>query len=72
MLKQLIVIALMTSIGFASTLSKDVKDAGLIAIPADKGSLLELFLHTLDGRKPEIVYPVLPTRTANISAKNIN
>jgi len=42
MLKQLIVTALMTSVVFASSLSKDAKDAGLIAIPADKGSLLKL------------------------------
>lgn len=42
MLKQFIITVLTTSIIFASSLSKDAKDAGLVAIPADKGSLLKL------------------------------
>ena len=42
MIKKMILGLLTTSVVFASSLSKDAKDAGLVAIPNDKASLLKL------------------------------
>lgn len=62
--------------GQVTTLKKAIVEMGRIQLGTnisdkDAGSI-ETFLHTLDGRKPTIIYPVLPTRTAATPAQNIN
>jgi len=62
--------------GQVTTLKEAIVEMARIQLATDisdaDASSIELFLHTLDGRKPEIVYPVLPTRTVNTPEPNIN
>ena len=62
--------------GAVVTLKEAIVEMGRIqlgvSITDKEATSIETFLGSLDGRKPEIVYPVLPTRTASTPKQNIN
>ncbi|HIP19801.1 MAG TPA: cytochrome-c peroxidase [Sulfurimonas sp.] len=62
--------------GQVTTLKEAIKEMARIQLGttlSDKDTAsIESFLGSLDGRKPTIIYPVLPTRTAQTPAQNIN
>ena len=62
--------------GQVTTLKEAIKEMARIQLGttlSDKDTAsIESFLGSLDGRKPTITYPVLPTRTAQTPAQNIN
>ncbi|MDF1879357.1 cytochrome-c peroxidase [Sulfurimonas sp. SAG-AH-194-C20] len=62
--------------GQVTTLKEAIVEMGRIQLgtsisDADATSI-ELFLHTLDGRKPKIIYPILATRTASTPVQNVH
>jgi len=62
--------------GQVKTLQEAIVEMGRIqlgtAISDKEAASIETFLQALDGRKPSITYPVLPTRTPATPAQNIN
>jgi len=62
--------------GQVTTLKEAIKEMGRIqlgvSISDKEASEIETFLGALEGRKPTVTYPVLPTRTATTPAQNIN
>jgi cytochrome c peroxidase len=62
--------------GAVVTLKEAIVEMGRIqlgvSISDKEATSIETFLGALDGRKPKIVYPVLPTRTAATPKQNIN
>ena len=62
--------------GQIKTLKEAIVEMGRIQLGmkiSDKDAAsIETFLGALDGRKPEVIYPVLPTRTAKTPAQDIH
>ncbi|MDF1883706.1 cytochrome-c peroxidase [Sulfurimonas sp. SAG-AH-194-C21] len=62
--------------GQVKTLQEAIVEMGRIqlgvAINEKDAASIETFLHSLEGKRPEVVYPVLPIKTATTPAQNIN
>jgi len=62
--------------GAVVTLKEAIQEMGRIqlgtTITDKEADAIETFLNTLEGKKPEIVYPQLPNPTSSTPAKNVN
>ncbi|MDQ7043283.1 MAG: cytochrome-c peroxidase [Sulfurimonas sp.] len=62
--------------GQVATLKEAIVEMGRIqlgtAISDKDAASIETFLGSLEGRKPNLTYPILPVRTASTPAQNIN
>ena len=62
--------------GAVTTLKEAIQEMGRIQlgmkITDKEASSIETFLNTLEGEKPEIIYPQLPNPTSSTPAKNVN